>query len=94
MNTYYVSKYAATKGIVTLTDAEVDSCLATDEAISVIHGGKAYTLGKDVFCERADALRDAVKRGRRKVTALIKKEEALEERVNQWEYELDPEATQ
>lgn len=83
MTTFYLSKYAPTKGIVTV-DELVDE---SDTEIKV--GTKTFKIGRDVFTSLNDARKDAVKRTRRKVTALLKKEEKLETLISSWEDEID-----
>lgn len=80
--TFYLSKYAATKGIVTVNEL-VD---VTDTEIQV--GTKTFKIGRDVFTSLDDARRDAIKRTRRKVSALFAKEGKLELQIEQWETEL------
>lgn len=80
--TFYLSKYAPTKGIVTVNEL-VDE---TDTEIKV--GTKTFKIGRDVFTSLDDARRDAIKRTRRKVSALFAKEGKLEAQIEQWELEL------
>ncbi len=85
--TFYISKYAATKGILTILGTDPEP---TDEGKLVTYDaeGKEYTVGTGCF-EHLDAARiDAIKRTRRKVSALFKKEEKLEAQISRWESEL------
>ncbi len=66
----YITKYAATKGIfVANVDAE----------------GVDAELGKGCFENMVDAKRDAIRRVRRKITALVAKEAKLESMIDIWE---------
>lgn len=86
MKSYYISKYAPTKGILTQqTDEELEQ---ENGSINVVLEGKTYTLGKGVFASLDDARRDAIKRTRRKVSALFAKEGRLELEIEKWESEL------
>ncbi len=69
----YVTKYSATKGILEVEDHMLDV---------------RFNIGRDYFTDLDKARMDAIKRTRKKVTALFKKEQALEAKISQWESEL------
>ncbi len=72
----YITKYAATKGIFV---ANVDA-----DGVDAEHG-KVYVIGKGCFENMVDAKRDAIRRVRRKITALVAKEAKLESMIDIWE---------
>ncbi len=86
MSKFYVTKYASTKGILTV-EADPD---ITDTGKVVIFNsdGKKFVVGASCF-ESLDAARhDAIKRTRRKISGLVKKENSLEAAISIWESEL------
>ncbi len=92
MSKFYVTKYAATKGIIPLegprTTTQLDGTGAPT-GIVLVNGPRGYlVLGKDCYENLDEARKDAIKRTRRKVTALFKKEEKLEGWIGVWEREL------
>ncbi len=83
----YISKYASTKGILTVKTTDPEPTDAGKLIVFDDYGSK-FTVGLGCFETLDEARLDAIKRTRKKVSLLVKKEQKLEDQISVWESEL------